>query len=143
MGTWGTAPWDNDYAADWFGDALIEIGLAQRVAQTLQGGFEAADAEEVRAAAAVLLLLGHVYVWPIEELEAHLELAVARLNEAPDFFDGDETALAALRAERDVLALRLQNLRARRPGSFVLSDGTNRIDWSHRKAPAADETQLP
>jgi len=37
--------------------------------------------EEIRAAASVLLFLGRVYIWPVSELDRHLALAAARLEE--------------------------------------------------------------
>ena len=37
--------------------------------------------EEIRAAAAVVAVLGHSCVWPVEERNEHLELAAAKLEE--------------------------------------------------------------
>ena len=37
MGAWGTAAWENDGAADWFGDTFDATGLARRVEETLDG----------------------------------------------------------------------------------------------------------
>jgi hypothetical protein len=37
MGAWGAAAWENDRAADWFGDTFDATGLAQRVEETLSG----------------------------------------------------------------------------------------------------------
>ncbi|WP_206026375.1 hypothetical protein [Roseimicrobium sp. ORNL1] len=80
MGDWGNLPWDNDSAADWFGDLFDETKLANRVEATLK--LDAKDSpEEVRAAAAMVLLLGHTYVWPIDKLDEHLTLAADRLEE--------------------------------------------------------------
>lgn len=79
MGTWGHLPWDNDSAADWFGDTFDKTKLAQRVEAALNLGDDYED--EIRAAAAVVLLLGHVYVWPINDLDRHLALAADRLEE--------------------------------------------------------------
>ena len=36
MGAWGSAPWDNDLAADWFAELVGDTGLAERVEQTLK-----------------------------------------------------------------------------------------------------------
>jgi len=80
MGTWGHLPWDNDSAADWFGDTFDKTKLALRVEEALK--LPAADsADEIRAAAAVVLLLGHTYVWPVHDLDRHLTLAADRLEE--------------------------------------------------------------
>src|SRR5215213_8341983 len=80
MGTWGHLPWDNDSAADWFGETFDKTKLAQRVEETLKLDIKD-SADEVRAAAAVVVLLGHIYVWPIHDLDRHLALAADRLDE--------------------------------------------------------------
>lgn len=36
---------------------------------------------EIRAAASVLVLLGHIYAWPVDEMKQHLRLAISRLEE--------------------------------------------------------------
>ena len=80
MGTWAAKPWDNDAAADWFGGIMDKTRLAARVEKALLLDLEEYF-ETVRAAAAVLVLLGHVYVWPIDDLDRHLELAASKLEE--------------------------------------------------------------
>jgi hypothetical protein len=80
MGTWGHRPWDNDSAADWFGDTFADTKLAQRVEETLKLDIKG-HAEQIRAAASLLVLLGHTYVWPIKDVDRHLELAATRLEE--------------------------------------------------------------
>ena len=79
MGAWGTAAWENDGAADWFGDVLDATGLANHVEEALHLDLEDFH-EEVRAAAYLLVVLGRVYIWPTEELDRHLELAISRLE---------------------------------------------------------------
>jgi hypothetical protein len=80
MGAWGKLPWDNDGAADWFGDLFDKTKLAKQVEDTLK--LDAEDShEEIRAAASVLLFLGRVYVWPVHDLDRHLSLAADRLEE--------------------------------------------------------------
>jgi hypothetical protein len=108
MGIWGARPWDSDAAADWFGDLLSESGLAEQVERTLNLDIED-DFEEVRAAAAVLVLLGHNYVWPVEDLDRHLELAASRLEEIidRDLYEGDEELVASVRGEIDLLRSRV------------------------------------
>ncbi|MES2695168.1 MAG: DUF4259 domain-containing protein [Verrucomicrobiota bacterium] len=81
MGTWGHLPWDNDKAADWFGDTFDHTKLAQRIETTLQQSVHEQSAEEIRAAAAVVILLGRTYIWPIYDLDRHLALAADRLQE--------------------------------------------------------------
>jgi hypothetical protein len=73
MGTWGHHPWENDSAADWFGDMFDRTKLADVVEETLQRDVED-SADEIRAAAAVLLAFGHTFIWPIKKLDGHLRL---------------------------------------------------------------------
>lgn len=80
MGAWGKLPWDNDGAADWFGDLFDKTKLANQVEDALKLDVVHSH-EEIRAAASVLLFLGRVYIWPIRDLDRHLALAADRLEE--------------------------------------------------------------
>jgi hypothetical protein len=80
MGAWGKLPWDNDGAADWFGDLFDKTKLAKQVEDTLKLDAEESH-EEIRAAASILLFLGRVYIWPVHDLDRHLALAADRLEE--------------------------------------------------------------
>lgn len=80
MGWWGINPWDNDGAADWYGDLFEATKLDERVEETLKLDATTSH-EEVRAAAALLLALGRTYVWPIADLDRHLDLAANKLQE--------------------------------------------------------------
>jgi hypothetical protein len=80
MGAWGKLPWDNDGAADWFGDLFDKTKLAKQVEDTLKLDAENSH-EEIRAAASVLLFLGRVYIWPVHDLDRHLAQAADRLEE--------------------------------------------------------------
>lgn len=80
MGAWGNLPWDNDGAADWFGDLFDRTNLAKHVEDALKLDVNESH-EEIRAAAAVLLLFGHVYVWPLTDLDRQLTLAANRLEQ--------------------------------------------------------------
>ncbi|MCU7371642.1 DUF4259 domain-containing protein [Paucibacter sp. O1-1] len=105
MGTWGPAAWDNDSAADWFADMFEETGLAEFVQRTLEQDPEDSP-DEIRAAAHVLVALGRTYIWPVDQLDDHLKLAIARLEtikamyseESPDFEHTIDDELASLRA---------------------------------------------
>jgi len=80
MGAWGYLPWDNDSAADWYGDLLDETKVADKVEATLK--LDVTDHyEEIRAAAGMVVMLGQVYIWPIDKLDAHLALAASKLEE--------------------------------------------------------------
>jgi len=118
MGTWDTKPWDNDEVADWFGGLMDKTGLAHEIEAALNGDIEEGydgDAQVIRAAAAVLLLLGHTYVWPVADLERHLALAISRVEEI--IAKGlDEYARESIHAELSVLRARLAILQSRTGG---------------------------
>jgi len=106
MGAWGKLPWDNDRAADWFGDLFDKTKLAKQVEDTLK--LEAEDSHaEIRAAASVLLFLGRDYVWPVHDLDRHLTLAADRLEvvsrldvigESPELVDEIRAEIQELRS---------------------------------------------
>jgi hypothetical protein len=106
MGAWGELPWDNDAAADWFGDLMDKTRLAQEVERTLKLDVEDSY-EEIRAAASVLLFLGRVYIWPVHDLDRHLTLAADRLEEvsrvdvvaeSPELVEGVRAEIQELRS---------------------------------------------
>jgi hypothetical protein len=106
MGAWGTAAWENDGAADWFGDTFDATGLAKHVEETLNRD-SMDDHEEIRAAAYVLVSLGHVYIWPVQDLERHLALAISKLEaireleiyqKAPEFVEAIGREIEVLRS---------------------------------------------
>ena len=80
MGAWGTAPWENDGAADWFGGVMDQSGLPRIVEAALLLNAEEYH-EDIRAAAYVLLSLGRTFIWPVEKLDEHLRLAIRKLRE--------------------------------------------------------------
>jgi hypothetical protein len=113
MGAWGELPWDNDGAADWFGDLFEKTKLAKEVEDTLK--LDAEDSyEEIRSAASVLLFLGRVYIWPVHDLDRHLTLAADRLEEVSrvDVIAESPEFVEQIRAE-------IQELRSRvkKPGT--------------------------
>ncbi|MFZ6798440.1 DUF4259 domain-containing protein [Undibacterium sp. Di24W] len=91
MGAWGVKAWDNDGAADWFGDIFDETRLAERVEQTLMLDVED-HYEEIRAAAYLIRLLGRTYIWPVDDIDRHRALAADRLQAIVDagIFEDDE-----------------------------------------------------
>ena len=106
MGAWGEAAWENDGAADWFADMFEATGLAQRVEEALNGDPED-DHEEIRAAAYLLVSLGRNYIWPVEDLDRHLALAISKLEaireldiyeDAPGFVEAIDAEISALRS---------------------------------------------
>jgi hypothetical protein len=76
---WAYAPWDNDEAADWFGDFMDATQIRTEWLKGIKA--DPVDSPEVvRAAAALFIMLGRVYVWPIKSLDEDLELAIASLS---------------------------------------------------------------
>lgn len=98
MGTWGTAAWEDDDAADWFADLFAATKLAARVEKTLKKKDVEEYAGQIRAAAYMLVALGRVYIWPVEDLDRHLGLAIERLEEISRLADyaGDPTIAAEI-----------------------------------------------
>lgn len=108
MGTWERRPWDNDEAADWFGDTFDATKLAERVEATLNLDLES-NHRQIRAAASVLIFLGRVYVWPIDDLHRQLELAASKLEAIAALPDANQiTFVEEIRAEAALLRSRLK-----------------------------------
>src|SRR5687767_13964778 len=110
MGAWGKRPWDNDIAADWFGNMMDATRLADYVEKTLHQELDDDEpgfaADESRAAVTVLIMLGHIYVWPGDMLENHLKLAISRMEEILPL-ENSIGIHEELRAEISVLEARL------------------------------------
>lgn len=88
MGAWGSAAWDNDDAADWFGELFETTKLARHVEKALKEADLEEYAGKIRAAAYLLVALGRVYIWPVHDLERQLKLAISKLEairELPDY----------------------------------------------------------
>lgn len=93
MGAWGTKPWDNDDAADWFNSTFDGIDIDTKINKALEFTYDNYD--EVRAAAYLLDVLGVSYVWPgdSDKYEGHvkraLEILKAMIAEDSDDEDMD------------------------------------------------------
>jgi len=108
MGAWGTEPYANDTAADWFGNNLSDKPLPEAIGEGLNSRYE----EVVRAAAFLLERVGYGYVYPYKLREGHLSLAIERLSAMlgsswADDWDKPDEARAALRRQIDGLRVRL------------------------------------
>ncbi len=125
MGGWGTKPWDNDVAADWFMNMMEATRVAEYVEKTMRQEIDDDDpgarADEIRAAVSIFVVLGHIFVWPVDDWENHLKLAISRLEEilAKNYGFGAEEQI---RAEIDLLKLRLE----RKP-----EDRMEKVKWWH------------
>ncbi|MCP3924948.1 MAG: hypothetical protein GY714_20415 [Desulfobacterales bacterium] len=74
MGMWDFEAWDNDSAADWFGDLMDETNLRGKWLETISSKDEGHS--EKRATVWLFAQLGRVYIWPIENYDSDLELAI-------------------------------------------------------------------
>ena len=108
MGAWGFAPWDNDSAADWYGDLFDEIPLAAKVEETLNADPEE-YAAEIRAASAFLIMLGRTYMWPIDDLDRHLKLAISQMEKVQAVYEDEPEFAAAVADEIALLKSRQAN----------------------------------
>jgi len=87
MGMWAFAPWDNDEAADWYGDLMDSTKLRD----FWLDGINKDPSESpgvVRAAGALFVMLGRVYIWPIKTFDEDLErtiIALARVAESDEY----------------------------------------------------------
>ena len=109
MGDWGVAPWDNDYAADWYHHLFKQTKLAEYIGETLQLNVEE-HADTIRAAAHILGCLGRVYILPGERLSSDLSLAVIKLKEIKNQFQEDgysDDLIAEL--DKEIAALEQRN----------------------------------
>jgi hypothetical protein len=79
--------------------------------------------DEIRAAAALLIMLGRTYVWPIEQIDRHLELAIDQMTRLRAEVDQDPEFAAAVDEEIAILKSRRANQREgpvrSRPASWV------------------------
>ena len=77
---WDFKPWDNDSAADWFGDLMDTCKVRNEWLKGMNADIED-EPEVVRAAVALFVMLGRVYIWPIRNYDEDLELAISKLEE--------------------------------------------------------------
>ena len=108
MGAWGFAPWDSDSAADWYGDFFDEIPLAAKVEATLNAD-PGEYADEIRAAAALLIMLGRPYVWPINDIDRHLNLAITQMEKVLAVYEDEPEFASAVAEEIAILKSRQTN----------------------------------
>jgi hypothetical protein len=109
MGCWGVKPYENDGAADWFGDLWDDFPLPKKVEEALNIDVEEFH-EEIRAAAYILLQLGDTYIWPIGDIDRHCTLAATKLEELLKSGIYDDAGLQSeIRKEIDILRSRISN----------------------------------
>ncbi len=108
MGMWAYAPWDNDEAADWYGDLMDQTKLREAWLEGINQ--DPSDSPGVvRAAGALFLMLGRVYIWPIKTFDEDLERAIAalsRVTECDEYKEAPELI--------DLVAKEIEELKSRR-----------------------------
>lgn len=105
MKRWGVSPWDNRAAASW----MVGVNESGNPVAGIRDALHldvAEYAEEVRAAAALLVVMIEAGRWPAGCVETALELAISRLQEIGDKrVMGDDPRMAASIGE-EIRALR-------------------------------------
>ncbi|MDZ4832810.1 MAG: hypothetical protein SGJ27_03320 [Candidatus Melainabacteria bacterium] len=105
MSRTGIAPWQNDIAADWFGDLFAITKLREHVIEALhQDGNDPVEAEQIRAACFLLICLGRTFMWPIDHIDDDLGLALQRLEQCIHL---EESIKFKEIMEKELLLLRL------------------------------------
>ena len=83
MGAWGFKAWENDRGADWFDGMFRNTGLYEHLLETLHlDAHEFAD--DIRAAAFIVLLLSESFIWPAGCFVRLARLASDRMQEILD-----------------------------------------------------------
>jgi len=72
MGAWGENPQDNDTAADWYSTVLQDLGVERKIEKGLKSKWH----EERRAAADLVRRLGYCYIYDINLLDKHVQMAI-------------------------------------------------------------------
>lgn len=129
MGAWDYKPWDNDAGADWYADLMDQCAVRAKWLEGIEKDVEE-EAEIVRAAVGLFILLGHVYIWPNENYARDLELAIEKMRqllENPEYAE-DETLITTIRGEYEELVSR------RKPdGTGELPEGPTKPWWQFWK----------
>ena len=80
---WDYKPWDNDGAADWYGDLMDSTKLRDTWLEGIKE--DPIDSPDVvRAAAGLFIMLGRVYIWPIDNYDNDLELTISQLEKVAE-----------------------------------------------------------
>jgi hypothetical protein len=119
-------PWNNDSAADWYADLFDETAVAAKVEEALNADPEE-HANEIRAASAVLIMLGRTFIWPIDDIDRHLTLAIAKMEKVRSLHEDAPEFASAVAEEIAVLKSRQAN---KKDGSVVPQPSTWGSFWS-------------
>lgn len=66
-------------------------------------------AAEIRAAASLLVMLGRTYIWPIDDIDRHLQLAIAQMEKVHSVYFEEPEFAAAVADEIGILKSRQAN----------------------------------
>lgn len=126
MGMWAFKPWDNDQAADWYGDFMESTNFREVWLRGInENPMEEPDI--VRAAAALFVMLGRVYVWPIDAYDEDLEHSIAALEKVAKCEEYAESPELL-----DSIAVEIEELKTRRkktPDSASAPSSVNPMPW--------------
>ena len=110
MGMWDEEAWDNDSAADWFADLMDETKLRESWLKAIEDDAED-EYEKIRAAVWLFVQLGRVYIWPIDDYDKDLELAISKgesvvameglAEEVPDYVSKLKAEIEELKGRRE------------------------------------------
>lgn len=112
MSAWGHAPWDGDAAADWYGDLFEKFPLGTEVEAALMLDPEE-SADEIRAAAALLIMLGRTYIWPINDIDRHLKLAIEQMEKVHAIYVADDEPEFATAVAEEIAVLKSRHENAK------------------------------
>lgn len=79
MGMWDFTPWDNDGAADWYADFMDVTNFREHWIKGINED-PVDNPDYVRAAASLFVMMGRVYIWPIDHFDSDLELTINQLK---------------------------------------------------------------
>lgn len=109
MGTWDNKPYDNDGAADWFASLMDKSQLREHWLRSLETCNLDDRPEIARAAVWLFIQLGRIYVWPIENYQADLQLAITTAEKLKEC-----DQLLEMSGMEEILEQELQELLARK-----------------------------
>ena len=66
---------------------------------------------KIRAASALLIMLGRTYMWPIDDIDRHLQLAISQMEKVHAVFADEPEFAAAVADEIAVLKSRQANVK--------------------------------
>jgi hypothetical protein len=105
VGAWGEQPWENDSAADWFGDLWDGTPIVERV----HAGLRSEDSFEAVAALWTCSHLCRVYVWPVATIDDTLELGISAADRI--LSGDDDEGFLSLWDDRPDIRQQIEDLR--------------------------------